>query len=156
MSIILFWSFSNSPSFFKQILTNLDLSDNQIECQGAEHLANALRNNMVTRIPPYFTLIRILIVSYRHWLNSIFIKIKLETRVHSTSLMYCERTRWFLLFLHASSIQCVFFKQILTELDLGYNFIGDHGGQLLADALRENTVILIYTSFYRYSLHLCK
>lgn len=39
-----------SVSYFSQTLTTLDLSENEIDDQGAEHLANALAKNKVTRL----------------------------------------------------------------------------------------------------------
>jgi hypothetical protein len=36
--------------YFQQTLITLDLSDSQIDPQGAKHLANALQKNKVTRL----------------------------------------------------------------------------------------------------------
>jgi hypothetical protein len=42
--------------YFPQTLTTLELGWNQIGDQGAEHLANALQQNKVTRLAPVFFL----------------------------------------------------------------------------------------------------
>jgi Ran GTPase-activating protein (RanGAP) involved in mRNA processing and transport len=36
--------------YFRQALTTIDLSGNEIGAKGAEHLANALQQNKVTRL----------------------------------------------------------------------------------------------------------
>jgi len=42
--------------YFRQTLTTLDLSRNEIGDKGAEHLANALQQNKVTRLTSVFFL----------------------------------------------------------------------------------------------------
>jgi hypothetical protein len=43
-------------NYFPQTLTTLNLGQNQMGDQGAEHLANALQQNKVTRLAPVFFL----------------------------------------------------------------------------------------------------
>ena len=62
--------------------------------------------------------------------------------------MHYEITRWFSFSLHLSlsHIYLHLYSQTLTGLYLYSNQIGDAGAQYLADALRDNKVILIFSS----------
>ena len=78
--------------YFPQTLTTLDLQNNQIGDQGAQHLANALQVNKVTTtfllITSSFTHF-----SHRHSPHYPFTAIKSETKGHNISPMLSQTTR---------------------------------------------------------------
>jgi hypothetical protein len=56
-----------------------------------------------------------------------------------------ELTRWILFSVDFSDIYLILLTQILTKLIIRYNKIGDIGTQHLADVLRDNTVIILFS-----------
>jgi hypothetical protein len=82
---------------------------------------------------------------------------KSERLEYNISLMPYEITRWFSFYCHPFHIHFIFYTQTLTTLQLDNNGIREAGSQYLADALRNNMVILILFSSLSYSssfLHL--
>ena len=67
------------------------------------------------------------------------------------SLMHYEITRWFSFYFPIFQIHVVLYIQTLTKLNIGENRIGDVGAKHLANALRDNKVILILFSSLSYS-----
>jgi Ran GTPase-activating protein (RanGAP) involved in mRNA processing and transport len=138
--------------FFIQTLTKLHLSNNQIGDAGAQHLADALRNNTVI-------LILSSSISYTHLhffiqtLTTLDLNHNQIGDAGAQHLADALRNNTVTLIL-SSSISYThlhFFTQTLITLDLWNNHIGDAGAQHLADALRNNTVILILSSSISYT-----
>ena len=74
-----------------QILTKLDLNNNEIGAQGAQYLGEALRYNTVrSSLIRVFTIISFLPLSYRHSLHSSFTAIKSELKVHNIWVKHCD------------------------------------------------------------------
>jgi hypothetical protein len=130
---------------FSQILTTLDLERNQIDAQGAEHLANALQQNKVRLLTPFdFLCIYSFIIFHRHsqhWTLG-------QPNWYSRRRTSCERvaaehgevahtTR---LPMHVFVHQ---FSQTLITLNLWGNQIGTQGAKHLANALQQNKVRLL-------------
>ena len=137
------------------IVNTLYLSLSEIGDTAAQHLDDALRNKIV-----------ILILSLSSSRQYVYPSALFHTDTHHTRSLQQSNRRgrnttsgWCItkqhrnphsLSLHLDNTytHLHLFTQTLTTLDLGYNQIGNTGAQNLADALRNNTVILIL------SLHL--
>ena len=83
-----------------QALTTLNLPWNQIGAEGAQYLAEALRNNSVRDHQSFFfffflySIISLFSISYRHSLHSTFTTIKSEIKVHNIWLKHYETIQW--------------------------------------------------------------
>ncbi|CAF1108905.1 unnamed protein product [Adineta ricciae] len=113
-------------------LTTLDLGDNRLDAEGAQHIADALRTN---------TTLTTLNLSW----NGIgaegakHIADALGTNATLTTLKLCRNG------IGAEGAQHIAdalrANTTLTTLDIGYNEIGDEVAQRIADALRRNASI---------------
>jgi hypothetical protein len=80
---------------FSQTLTTLDLKDNEIGDQGAEHLANALHQNKVILLTPLdYLYIYSFIILHRHSQHLISRATKSVLKAPNILRMHCSKTRW--------------------------------------------------------------
>jgi len=133
------------PVSFIQTLTTLNLNDNQIEAQGAQYLAEALRHNTVrSSLLHVFTIISLLSLSYRHSLHSTFTAIKLELKVHNIWLKHCDTIQWdhhsFMFYHHLILFSLI---QALTTLHLSNNQIGAQGAQYFERLKETNSHLTV-------------
>jgi hypothetical protein len=151
-------SFSNHHSLinlrlYTQTLINLDLSNNQIGDNGTQHLVDTLLNNTVIVIVYLHLLHKKISYSRRHsshWSSS---TIRLNLLEQNILLMSYGIIRSISFYLHLPFflIHLVWLIQTLTILEFYNNQIRDAGAQYLADALQNNTVTIVLSSFISYS-----
>jgi hypothetical protein len=107
----------------------------------------------ITQWPPFsfhIFLISIFSSTHRHSPHWKLLRIKSTMLEHNISLMRYEITRCLSFPLDLSHTHLFLYLQTLTTLELRYSVIGDEGAQHLADALRNNTVTLILSSYLSY------
>jgi hypothetical protein len=80
--------------YFAQTLTTLDLSYNEIGAQGAEHLANALQQNKVTRFAQALLLFNSsCTIFHRHWPHFTSVTIKSVIKEQNILRMLYNKTK---------------------------------------------------------------
>ncbi len=88
-------------SHFIQTLTRLDLEQNDLGDEGAQHLSDALRSNIVRKILS-LSITRLFLLSYRHSGNSTSEAMESEIKGRTIWVMLYETTQWDKYSLHPS------------------------------------------------------
>ena len=135
--------------FFTQTLTTLNLDGNEIAATGAQHLADALRQNTgdpfpltslpVSPYPLFFTQILITLHLYCNQIGPVGAQHLADALRHNTVILFLSPS--------FSFHHIHFSTQTLTTVNLSSNEICPVGAQHLADALRHNTVTIFLSLF---------